>query len=150
MVTLSICSYDATPYLDFFTWARDCINCLPDPGAIRALTIKMTVWKPLDGLYPGLSHYEMLSRFLCCLRESERGGRSCLQSITLRIELPAGTLTASDTPDGVGARELAKLEKGFAPLVEDNVLDADLIVLRPNDEPEDSAPLMHFSIRRRV
>lgn len=141
-----------TPYLSFFTWARDCINCLPDPRAIRALTINVAKYNciPPEGLYPALSDYEMFSRFLCRLRESEWHGGSCLQSITLRIKLPAGTLTASDTPDGVAARELAKLEKGFAPLVKDNVLDADLIVLGPVQEPEGSAPLMHCSIRRRV
>ncbi|KAL4257272.1 hypothetical protein AB1N83_013670 [Pleurotus pulmonarius] len=52
LVTLSICSYDATPYLDFFTWARDCINRLPDPRAIRALTIDISGYRPPRGTLP--------------------------------------------------------------------------------------------------
>ncbi|KAG9225166.1 hypothetical protein CCMSSC00406_0007423 [Pleurotus cornucopiae] len=132
---------------------RDCIDRLPYPRAIRALTIDIDTGychSLPEGFYPALSDYEMFSRFLCHLQGSERDGGSCLQSITLRIKLSARTLTASDTPDGVEARELAKLEKGFGRLVEDNVLDADLILLIPDQEPEGSAPLMHCSIRRRV
>ncbi|KAF9499993.1 hypothetical protein BDN71DRAFT_1441023 [Pleurotus eryngii] len=137
------------PYLEFFTWARDFIDRLPDPRAIRALKISINTKYnhiPPEGIYPALSDYEMFSRFLCRLRD----GGSRLQSITLRIKLSARTLTASDTPDGVEARELAKLEEGFARLVEDNVLDADLTLLIPNQGPEGSAPLMHCSIWRRV
>ncbi|KAF9499990.1 hypothetical protein BDN71DRAFT_1502478 [Pleurotus eryngii] len=135
LVTLSMRSLRTSPYLDLFTWARDCIESLPDPHAIRALTINID-----SGYYhyPTLSDYEMFSQFLYHLRGNDYG--SCLQSIILHIKLLAQTSTASYTPDGVEAWELAKLEKGFAQLVEDNVLDTDLILLSPDQEPEGSAP----------
>ncbi|KAG9225176.1 hypothetical protein CCMSSC00406_0007413 [Pleurotus cornucopiae] len=113
-VTITVGDYTNPKYLDYFTWARDCLNSLPYPRSIQELTINVKIEHYIglrEQLYPALSDYEMLSRFLCRLRGSERGGSS---------STAVGELYCGDE-----ARELAKLEKGFAPLGEDHVLDVD-------------------------
>lgn len=136
-------SQETTLYLDFFTWVMDCIDRLPDPRAIRALTINIRTGSDHslpEGLFPALSDYEMFSRFLCQLRRGKHG--SCLTSVVLAIKLTVPSI--ADQLCCEEARELAKLERGFAGLVEENILDVDL-TLGLREAPE---PLMHCSIRR--
>ncbi|KAL4256297.1 hypothetical protein AB1N83_013341 [Pleurotus pulmonarius] len=131
-------------YLNHFTCARECIEGLPYPHAIQTLTILIEFehfWGPLEESFPALSDYEMLSQLVCHLRESEQG--SCLQSIVLVIKISTSPIPGKRPYDGHQVRELAKLEKGFARLVEANVLTADLTL-----ESEDSEPYMRCKIRR--
>ncbi|KAJ8692219.1 hypothetical protein PTI98_009553 [Pleurotus ostreatus] len=117
---------------------------LKAPKVPGTLTIHIKLehfWDPLEESFPSLSNYEMLSQLVCHLRESEQG--SCLQSIVLVIRISTSPIPGKRPYDGHQTRELAKLEKGLARLVEENVLDADLTL-----ESEDSEPYMRCKIRR--
>lgn len=140
-------------YFDFFYWIQHCIKSLPSPSSVKTLKIHIINNLDLDyglkamvGLYPDLADYEMFSRFLHRLWAC--GGGS-LKAIALDIR--PQTEHCEDDLQVSKARqlaELAKLKKGFAPLLEANVLNVDYIMERP--EYDTSVQLMRCSIHTRV
>ncbi|KAL4262501.1 hypothetical protein AB1N83_007868 [Pleurotus pulmonarius] len=136
-------------YFDFFYWIQRCVKCLPFPRSIETLRIYIINDLDLDyrlkamvGVYPDLSDYEMFSRFLHRLRACE--GAS-LKAISLDIR-PQTEHCLDDlrVSDARQSAELAKLQKGFSPLLEANVLNVEYIMERP--EYDTSVRLMRCSI----
>lgn len=111
------------PYFHIFTWIKDCIDHLPFPNSIQSLAVYITHSFDIDdstyGLYPELSDYVVLSR---CLQQLYECGE--LKSVVLNIKGYAEVDSASDDLQLDEARELAKLETGFAALLRVKVLKA--------------------------
>ncbi|KAJ8697502.1 hypothetical protein PTI98_004303 [Pleurotus ostreatus] len=133
-------------YLELFAWIKNCIDSLPFPGTIQSLTINVTNNHFLDdhseGLYPTPLEYEELSHFLYKLYE--QGG---LEGITLSITIDVNSRASDAELYMDEARELAKLETSFAPLVEENVLDMEFLLQRSNNDGM-LEPIMRCSIER--
>lgn len=132
------------PYLELFTWIRNCIDSLPFPSSIQLLTINATINYFFDedfkGTYPTPLEYEELCRFLYKLYE--QGG---LEGITLSISVD---VESGDFGLYINeARELAKLETSFAPLLEENVLDVEFLLQRSHNDGM-LEPLMRCNIER--
>ncbi|KAJ8692228.1 hypothetical protein PTI98_009561 [Pleurotus ostreatus] len=140
-------------YFDFFYWIQHCIRSLPSPGSVKTLNIHIINnldydygLKAMVGLYPDLEDYEMFSRFLHRLWACEGGS---LKAIALDIR-PQTEHCKDDMQVSKERRlaELAKLKKGFAPLLEAHVLNVDYIIERP--EFDTSIQVMRCSIHTRV
>ncbi|KAF9499988.1 hypothetical protein BDN71DRAFT_1441021 [Pleurotus eryngii] len=121
-------------YLQSSTWIKKCINSLPFPRSIQVLTVSILNQQSIaddgmDGLYPELSDYEMLSSFLQQLRVCERGNlEKIILSVTTEVE---PTDDVEWQVDGE-AQELAKLKNVFAELLEAKALDVDFTLKRVN------------------
>ncbi|KAL4265872.1 hypothetical protein AB1N83_003639 [Pleurotus pulmonarius] len=104
------------PYFHIFTWIKDCIDHLPFPNSIQSLAVDITHSFDIDesayGLYPELSDYAVLSR---CLQRLYDCGE--LKSVVLNVKGYAEVDSDSDDLRLDEARELAKLETGFAALL---------------------------------
>lgn len=116
-------------FLDLFTWTKECLNRLPFPNSIQTLTLNLErtyfVLLHIEELHPEASDYMVLSR---SLRQLVEHGE--LKYINLNIKMDARMLSRSKDLHIDEGRGLAKLETGFAALLEANVLNVNLILLQ--------------------
>ncbi|KAF4600390.1 hypothetical protein EYR38_005015 [Pleurotus pulmonarius] len=109
--------FGSRPYINHFTWFKDCIGRLPFPNLIQVFEIRIYIGipTPVNNFLPATSDYEMMSQSLQPLWRA--GG---VKNIAVNI-----TVTFDGEPDVVPdlARESAKLKAGFARLLPANVSD---------------------------
>ncbi|KAF4596810.1 hypothetical protein EYR38_008201 [Pleurotus pulmonarius] len=141
-----------------------CIDRLSSPHLIQTLTINIVDYEvhARNRLYSRLSDYEALSQFLQQLRGC-KGGKLKAVFLNIKMGLPPkhwsrnrdeGARDENELADDSmmhvdEARETAKMEKGFAELLKDNILNVEFTIERLSLWPwgGSSEALMHCSIR---
>ncbi len=154
-MTLELTEYILYP--DAFAWVVNCIDLLPFHNFIEKLTINIVAGfdpdedlpddpedgDPTEELFLQVSDCEVLSH--CLQRLCEEGA---LKAVVLDIRMEVDFSEIDINIDRDSNVEKAKLEAGFEPLVQANVLDADYTLMQEFAGELMPRTMMHYCIRR--
>ncbi|KAL4262500.1 hypothetical protein AB1N83_007867 [Pleurotus pulmonarius] len=166
VVKIEVCDHkrSSVSFRTFIARIKACIDRLSSPHLIQTLTINIVDYEvhARNRLYSRLSDYEALSQFLQQLRGC-KGGKLKAVFLNIKMGLPPkhwsrnrdeGARDENELADDSmmhvdEARETAKMEKGFAELLKDNILNVEFTIERLSLWPwgGSSEALMHCSIR---
>ncbi|KDQ26383.1 hypothetical protein PLEOSDRAFT_1105287 [Pleurotus ostreatus PC15] len=137
---LRIVAVRCNKYLNAFRLIKACVGSLPFPGLVRELAMSIAIRDPKENraIFPQAWDYEVL--YLCLQQLYAHGtlGRAVLE-INVKGMIPKGF-----SLDEIMARELAKVNEGFAGLLATNVLYVDFDLTCWNDSGDKVS--VHFSL----